>query len=105
MSSELAPRIEHEDAAYKAAMERAEMLQGYYIHLLVYAVINAGLFVINLLTKGDSGGWWFYWPLAGWGVGLLVHTLATFSGVFSDAWKERKASEIYQRGQRRPSVG
>jgi len=46
-----------EDVAYKAALERAEMLQGYYTHLLVYVVVNTGLFFINLFTRGNDGGW------------------------------------------------
>lgn len=84
---------------YEAAEKRAEELQEFYTHLLVYGVVNLGLFVINLLTKGDGGIWWFYWPLAGWGIGLAVHALATFGGVFSDDWKERKAAQIYERTQ------
>lgn len=105
MSDEVEPKPEERDRAYKAAEERAEMLQGYYIHLLVYVVVNAGLFLINLLTKGSDGGWWFYWPLAGWGIGVMVHTLVTFSGVFSEGWKERKAAEIYERGRRPGAPG
>ncbi|HET9672994.1 MAG TPA: 2TM domain-containing protein [Actinomycetota bacterium] len=84
------------DPAYRAAEKRAEELQGFYTHLLVYLVVNAGLFAINLLTKGGDGGWWFYWPLAGWGIGLVIHALTTFTGVFSESWKERKAAEIYR---------
>ena len=85
---------------YEAAEKRAEDLQGLYTHLLVYGVVNLGLFVINLLTKGDGGSWWFYWPLAGWGIGLALHVLVTFGGVFSDEWKERKAAQIYERTRR-----
>ena len=91
-----------EDEAYRAALERAETLQGYYTHLLVYLVVNAGLFVINLLTRGDSGAWWFYWPLAGWGIALAIHTMVVFGGVFSEGWKRRKADEIYRRGPTTP---
>lgn len=101
MSTTLArPEAEHEDAAYRAAQKRAEMLQGYYIHLVVYVVVNAALFAINALTRGDSGTWWFYWPLLGWGVGLLMHTLVTFGGLFSEDWKERKAADLYERARR-----
>jgi 2TM domain-containing protein len=89
-----------EDAAYKAAFERAEMLQGYYTHLLVYVVVNTGLFFINLFTRGNDGGWWFYWPLLGWGIGLMIHTMVVFGGVFSEGWKQRKADEIYRRAER-----
>ena len=57
---------------YKAAHHRAEAIQGLYIHLLVFVVINAGLFGINWFTRGDDGGWWFYWLLI-WGVGVALH--------------------------------
>jgi len=86
------------DEQYEWARKRAEEIQGFYIHLIVYVLVNAGLFAINALTRGDEGGWWFYWPLAGWGIGLLIHTATTFLGVFSEDWKERKAREILERG-------
>ena len=92
--------VRRDENRYEAAEKRAEDLQGFYTHLLVYGVVNLGLFVINLLTKGDGGTWWFYWPLAGWGIGLAVHALVTFGGVFSDDWKERKAAQIYERTRR-----
>jgi hypothetical protein len=95
MALDLEHRTTEDDPAYRAAVKRAEELQGYYTHLLVYLVVNAGLFTINLLTRDGGGGWWFYWPLAGWGIGLVIHTLVTFTGVFSESWKARKAAELY----------
>jgi hypothetical protein len=102
MATDLEMRTNEDDPAYRAAMKRAEELQGYYIHLLVYLVVNTGLFLINVLTKGEDGGWWFYWPLAGWGIGLMIHTLVTFTSVFGEGWKARKAEEIYGRTRRTP---
>ena len=64
--------------------------------LLVYIAVNTGLFFINLFTRGGDGGWWFYWPLLGWGIGLMIHTLVVFGGVFSEGWKQRKADAIYR---------
>jgi 2TM domain len=49
-----------------------------YINLFVYVVINTGLFAINYFTKGENGVWWFYWPLIGWGIGLMTSTFATY---------------------------
>lgn len=87
----------HDDELLEAARRRAAELQGLYIHLMVYAVINAGLFVINALTRGD-GSWWFYWPLLGWGIALLIHVATVNVGVFSEDWKEHKARQILERG-------
>jgi 2TM domain-containing protein len=95
MALDVEHRTMDDDPAYGAALKRAEELQGYYTHVLVYLVVNAGLFTINLLTRDGGGGWWFFWPLAGWGIGILIHTLVTFTGVFSDSWKARKAAELY----------
>ncbi len=83
------------DVRYEAAKQRAQNLQGFYIHLIVYVVVNAGLFALNAITRGN-GGWWFYWPLAAWGIGLLVHA-ATLLHVFSPDWAERKAREAVDR--------
>lgn len=91
------------DERLEAARRRAEELQGFYIHLVVYVLVNAGLFAINALTRGPGDGWWFYWPLAGWGIGLLIHFAVTFLGVFGEDWKERKARQIFEHGGRGPA--
>jgi hypothetical protein len=89
------------DREYQRARERAKEIQGLYIHLLVYAVINTGLFLINWLTRDPGGTWWFIWPLLGWGVGLLIHVVATFLPVFSPEWAERRAERMLGRRERR----
>ena len=88
-----------ENVTYKAALHRAETLRAYFTHVLVYVVVIAVLFFINLLTRGDDGRWWFYLPLAAWGIAIAIHTLVVFGGVFSQDWKLRKADEIYRRGR------
>lgn len=45
--------------------------QGFRIHFIVYAAVNALLFVIDMLTS--PGVYWFQWPLLGWGIGVLGH--------------------------------
>jgi hypothetical protein len=85
-----------EEDPIRRAKQRAEMIQGLYIHLLVYLVINAGLFVVNLLTKGDDGGWWFYWPVAIWAIALVIHALVTYVPVFSPDWAERRAARMLE---------
>lgn len=79
------------------ARERAEMLQGLYIHTLVYVVVNIGLFGINWLTRSQGGTWWFVWPLMGWGIGLLVHIVTVAFPVFSNRWVDRKADQLVRR--------
>lgn len=73
------------------------MIQGLWIHFLVFAIINAGLFILNWVTRADNGSWWFYWPLLIWGVGLIVHVVVTVAPVFSPQWVERRAQRILER--------
>jgi len=80
------------------ARERAEMLQGLYIHVLIFVLINAGLFSINWFMRGDDGSWWFQWPLLIWGLGLMVHLMVTVVPVFSSDWVERRAERLARKG-------
>lgn len=92
----------NEEERYKRAKERVEALKGFYTHLAVYLAVNAGLFLINVVT---SSNWWFYWPMLGWGIGLAVHAMTIFvtDGWFGPAWEERKIKEyMNERGQNAP---
>jgi hypothetical protein len=43
------------------------------IHLIVYCVINAALWLIWFVT--GQGYVWPVWPMAGWGIGVVFHYL------------------------------
>jgi hypothetical protein len=88
------------DAEYEKARERAEALQGLYIHILIYVVVNAALFAINWFSTSGEGGWWFYWPLLGWGIGLLIHILTVAFPVFSSQWVENRTERILAKRHR-----
>ena len=44
---------------------------GFRTHLIIYAAVNGGLALINLVSAPTHV--WFQWPLIGWGIGLLGH--------------------------------
>lgn len=90
-----------QDVAFKRARERAQALQGLYIHLLVYGVINTGLFLTNWVTRGAEGRWWFYWPLLLWGVGLAIHVMTIVAPIFSPDWADRRAERMIGRPEHR----
>jgi len=89
------------DAEYEQARERAKSIQGMYVHLFVFAVVNAGLFLINWATRGTDGTWWFSWVLLGWGVAVVIHLATTLLPVFSPDWVERRAARMVHRRARR----
>lgn len=89
-----------DDEAYARARERAEAVQGLIVHSVVYLAVNVGLFLINWVTTGGDGPWWFYWALLGWGIGLLIHVLTVVVPVFSPGWVERRARRMVERQRR-----
>lgn len=60
------------------ARRRAANKLGFYIHLLVFVLVNLLLVFINLSTNPDR--LWFLYALGGWGVGLVCHWFAVFVG-------------------------
>jgi hypothetical protein len=87
---------------YERARSHVQAIKGFYVHATVFVLVNIGLFVINLLT---GGGWWFYWPLLGWGIGLVAHAVGVFGfggrGPWGQGWEERKVREMMDRNRGR----
>lgn len=83
-----------EQARYEKARKRVEEIRGFYTHLLIYILVNVGLFILNLVTS--RGDFWFYWPLFGWGIGILAHALSVFGPrrLWGSDWEERKIKEL-----------
>jgi 2TM domain-containing protein len=82
-----------DEARLARARRRLAALKGFYIHLLVFAVVLAGLFIVNLAAGGP---WWVLWVLLGWGIGIVAHAITVF-GPTSQAiadWEERKLREL-----------
>lgn len=80
-----------ENQRYQKAKERVEELKGFYIHLIVYVLVNLFLFVLNMLTSPRY--LWFYWPLIGWGIGVVGHAFS----VIGKGWEDRKIKELMQK--------
>jgi hypothetical protein len=55
----------------RAAVRRLFHDRGFLIHFATYLAVNSLLIVINLATT--PGKYWFYWPLLGWGLGIVGH--------------------------------
>jgi len=85
-----------EDRKYQKALERVRMIRGFYTHLVIYVLVNTLLFLINIMASPDV--LWFYWPLLGWGVGVVVHVFYVFGfgRWFGPDWEEKKIKEIME---------
>jgi len=86
-----------EKEKYERAKKRIDELKSFYSHLFVYLAVNAGLFLLNILTSPRH--LWFYWPLIGWGIGLAIHGLSVFGTqrFLGKDWEERKIKELMDR--------
>lgn len=89
-----------DEQRYQRARSRVEQLKGFYTHLTVFVLVNTFLFLLNLFS---GGGWWFYWPLLGWGIGIVAHALSVFagSGGLTQEWEERKIRELMEQDRNR----
>ena len=83
-----------EDRNYQKAKKRVKEIRGFYTHLVTYVLINTLLFLINITTSPDI--LWFYWPLLGWGIGIVMHAFYVFGfgRWFGPDWEEKKIKEI-----------
>lgn len=70
----------------RLAKKRVEQKMGFLTHLLVFVLVNAGLYLLNLL-RGDAG--WQIFPLWGWGLGLTIHGIVTLLSLQGQDLRER----------------
>jgi 2TM domain len=72
-------------AAENLARKRAGAKLSWFIHALVYALVNTVL----MLTAIYQGKVWAVFPLMGWGLGLTIHGAAVWLGSGGGALHER----------------
>lgn len=86
----------------REAKRRVEMKMGFLTHLLVFVLINAGLFLVNAIT---GGGRWHHFPLYWWGLGLAIHGVVTLLALQGTGLRERmmdkELAQLRARQQRR----
>ena len=83
----------NEQMAYEKAAKRVEELKGFYGNLISYCIFIPFLIFINLKTSPNYH--WFYWPMLGWGIGVISHGIKTF-GISND-WEERQIRKYMQK--------
>lgn len=79
---------------YQRAQKQVDEIKGFYGNLLAYIFANGFMLYINL--KYSPEYLWFFWPLLGWGLGLLFHGMKAFNYTpfFGKNWEERKLKEF-----------
>ena len=82
-----------EQLAYEKAAKRVEGLKGFYGNLISYCIFIPFLIFINFQTSPKYH--WFWWPMLGWGIGVISHGIKTF-GIGTD-WEERQIKKYMEK--------
>ncbi|MBR9756513.1 MAG: 2TM domain-containing protein [Algicola sp.] len=83
------------------ARKRVKQLKGFYMHALVYLVVNTFILVVNnnYTSSGESFFQWENFSTAiFWGVGLLIHALTVYAPNFimGKNWEARKIKQFME---------
>lgn len=91
------PVFDDQENAYMKASKKMEDIKGFYGNLISYAIVIAGLAILNLATYPQY--WWFLYPAIGWGIGVVFHGMSVYSFVpfLGKDWEERKIREIIEK--------
>jgi len=79
-----------EQLAYEKAAKRVEELKGFYGNLISYCIFIPFLIFINFQTSPKYH--WFWWPMLGWGIGVISHGIIVFNPF--KKWEKRKMAEL-----------
>ncbi|MGB1308296.1 MAG: 2TM domain-containing protein [Oceanihabitans sp.] len=79
--------------AYYRAKKRVEEIKGFYGNLTSYCLVIPFLIFINYTTSWNFQ--WFWFPLFGWGMGVVIHGFSVLG--YGKTWEERKINEILEK--------
>lgn len=81
---------------YQKARKKVKAIKGFYTNLVSYILVISFLIFINL--KYTPEHLWFFWPMFGWGIGLMFHAFGVFRIVpfFGEDWEEKKIKEFME---------
>jgi hypothetical protein len=84
------------------AKQRVEAKKGFFIHLIVYVVVNAFLVFIWWMTSGGNGYPWFLWVIGGWGIGVIANAISVFAGPkHGSDWEAREMDKEIEKLKKR----
>ena len=89
------PYTDPEKQKLKRARKRVRELKGFYVHLMIYLIVNAFIIAMLVVAGSREGEYvWSWYNLTTavfWGIGLLIHAAMVFrlNPFFSKSWEER----------------
>ena len=85
-----------EEQRYFKAKKHVQEIKGFYGNLTAYVIFNGVFLVLNLMTSPEY--LWFFWPLLGWGVGVIIHGMKVFNYMpfLGKDWEEQKIQQFIE---------
>lgn len=83
----------------RLARRRAGAKLGWYVHAVVYVLVNLAVFAMSSYAFGLRP--WSVFPLLGWGVGLALHGISVFVLGSGSGLRERMIQKERERLQRK----
>ena len=96
--------VNDKNIQYERARKRVKKIKGFYIHALVYVLVNLFL-ILSTSIKYDSFETFFqqnqFWGIGLWGIGLFAHGLSVFlpNFILGKNWEEKKIRELMERNR------
>ena len=90
------------DIKYLEAKKRVKRIKGFYIHALIYALVNVGLLIMNTsFSSEEFSSIDTYWTAIFWGIGLAGHGLSVFlpNMILGKNWEEEKIRELMNKNK------
>ncbi len=96
--TELQSRFEKEEA-YIRAQKKVKKIKGFYIHLLIYILVN--IFLISTIKSRTDLLFWSFGTFSTaifWGIGIAFHFMGTFGvdKIFGHNWEQRQIEKYME---------
>lgn len=85
---------------YLQAKKRVKQIKGFYIHALVYVLVNAVILILKFQKNGSIE--FNDWGIGLWGLGLAIHGLSVFlpNFILGKNWEEKKIRELMEKDKK-----
>lgn len=91
------------DERYNLAYKRVKRIKGFYVHALVFVLVNAFI-IISSYNRSLFGTevflrWETFSTALFWGIGLLAHGMSVFGRniFFGQNWEEKKIQQFMEK--------
>jgi hypothetical protein len=78
----------------RQARRRVQLKTGFFVHALVFTLVNLGLLTLHAVSGGERG---LQVPLWGWAFGLAVHGTVVFTRLQTQGLRERMVAREVER--------